>query len=468
MKNTRIFYLALAIAVINSSCASDSNHPVQASGSAVRLITLDPAHFHAALVQKSMYPGIDSTVYVYAPDGLGLREHLNYIRQYNGQAQSPTGWTEKVYTGNDYFQRMLDEKKGNAVVLAGNNSRKASYIKKSIDVGINVLADKPMAINTAGFDTLKEAFSTAKNKGLLLYDIMTERSEITTVLQKMLMHMPSVFGELKQGTPGSPAVILESIHRYRKNVSGKPLLRPDWFFDPLQEGDAIVDVGTHLVDLVQWVCFPEVPLDYSKDIRILSSKTWPTPLTLSQFSQITGEDHFPDFLKNYVSNDSILLTHGNGTIDYTIKNVHARVTVKWTYEAPAGGGDTYSSRFAGTKAILEIRTGKEESWKSTLYVWPSGAAKDTAAFFRNLENGIQEINIQFPGVSLEKYANGWKIVIPDKYAQGHESHFAEVMKRYLQYLKDGKLPDWEESGMIAKYFTTTKALEMAQQPSKAR
>ena len=68
-----------------------------------------------------------------------------------------------------------------------------------------------------------------------------------------------------------------------------------------------------------------------------------------------------------------------------------------------------------------------------------------------------------PGVSMAQYKTGWKIIIPEKYDQGHESHFAEVMKRYLQYLKDGKLPDWEVPGMIAKYYTTTKALEMAQQ-----
>jgi hypothetical protein len=33
----------------------------------VKIITLDPGHFHAALVQKSMYSQIDSNVYVYAP-----------------------------------------------------------------------------------------------------------------------------------------------------------------------------------------------------------------------------------------------------------------------------------------------------------------------------------------------------------------------------------------------------------------
>ena len=35
----------------------------------VRLITLDPGHFHAALVQKEMYPGVAKQVHVYAPLG---------------------------------------------------------------------------------------------------------------------------------------------------------------------------------------------------------------------------------------------------------------------------------------------------------------------------------------------------------------------------------------------------------------
>ena len=462
IRNIEQLTVFLIIGVMATGCQSGSNQKMQENSSdEVRLITLDPAHFHAALVQKSMYPGIDSVVYVYAPKGLGLDEQLNYIKQYNSRAEEPTNWVEKTYTGNDYLEKMLEEKKGNVVVIAGNNLHKAEYIKKSIDDGMNVLADKPMAISTAGFDSLKQAFADAKQKGILLYDIMTERSVAATILQKKLAHIPSVFGELTQGTSDSPSVIMQSVHRYFKEVSGKPLIRPDWFFDPVQEGDAIADVGTHLVDLVQWVCFPDVSLDYTKDIQIQSSKIWPTPLTLPEFSNITKEDQFPDFLKKYVKDDSILLTHGNGTINYAIKGIHARVTAEWTYDAPKGAGDTYSSLLAGTKAKLEIRQGKEEAWLATLYVWPTKAVNDIKAFTGDLESAIKEINQEFPGVSLEKYKNGWRVVIPEKYMEGHEAHFAQVMKRYLQYLKDGKLPDWEVPDMIAKYYTTTKALEMA-------
>jgi len=458
--NPKIFILMAGLII---GCQSRDNKNTSAdSSAAIKLITLDPAHFHAALVQKTMYPGIDSVVYVYAPKDLGLTEQLNYINQYNSRAEDPTHWVEKVYDGDDYVQKMLDDKKGNVVVLAGNNQLKTEYIKKSVDDGLNVLADKPMAINVAGFDTLKQAFSDAKQKGVLLYDIMTERSVAATVLQKKLANDPAVFGQLEKGTNDSPAVIMESVHRYFKQVSGKPLIRPDWFFDPLQQGDAIADVGVHLIDLVQWVCFPGVSLDYTKDISIQSSKIWPTPLTLSQFSKITNEDHYPGFLKKYTKGDSILLTHGNGAIDYTIKGIHSRITAKWTYDAPEGAGDTYYALLRGTKAHLEIKQGAEENWKATLYVWPNDP-KDTTDLSQALTNAIKDINKDMPGVIAERYKTGWKVIIPGEYDKGHESHFADVMKRYLQYFKDGKLPDWEVPCMIAKYYTTTKALEMAKQ-----
>jgi hypothetical protein len=70
------------------------------------------------------------------------------------------------------------------------------------------------------------------------------------------------------------------------------LTRPAWFFDVQQEGDGITDVTTHLVDLVQWECFPEQTIDYKKDIALQNAKRFGTDLTLSQFKAITKQDSF--------------------------------------------------------------------------------------------------------------------------------------------------------------------------------
>lgn len=428
--------------------------------STVHLITIDPGHFHAALVQKEMYPGIDSVVNVYAPEGAELQAHLTLIKQYNERKENPTHWAENVYTGEDFLDKMLAEKKGNVVVIAGNNQRKTEYIKKSIDAGINVLGDKPMAINYNDFAVLQQSFAEAERKKLLLYDIMTERSEITNILQKEFAQVPDVFGELEKGTADNPSVILESVHFFYKYVSGKALTRPDWFFDPLQQGDAITDVGTHLIDLAQWECFPGQIIHYKKDITILSSKTWTTWLGLSQFSLITKKDTFPAFLKKYVKDDTILQTHANGEINYTLRNTHIKITARWEYKAPEGSGDTHYSILKGTKAALEIRQGKEEAFQPTLYIIP--AKKNHGNEFNlALKKAVEKLNISWPGIKTEQIEKGWKIIIPEKYKVGHEAHFGQVMTRYLQYLKEKKLPDWEVPNMIAKYYTSTKALQMA-------
>lgn len=451
-----LFFTMISTAV----CSQSYNSSSLRDSMGIHLVTIDPGHFHAALVQKEMYPGIDSVVNIYAPAGPELQAHLDLIKQYNERKENPTHWSEQVYTGNDFLNRMLAEKKGNVVVIAGNNQRKTEYIKKSIDAGLNVLGDKPMAINYNNFVVLQRSFSEAERKKLLLYDIMTERSEITNILQRELAHIPEVFGKLQKGTQHDPAAVLESVHYFYKNVSGKTLTRPDWFFDPLQQGDAITDVGTHLIDLAQWECFPEQIIDYKKDIKILSSKTWTTPLTLSQFALITKKDAFPGFLKKYVKSDTLLQTRADGEINYTLKDIHVKITARWDYKAPEGSGDTHYSMLKGTKATLEIKQGKEESFQPTLYIIPSNAEQKNN-YTVNLNKAINKLNITYPGVEIEKNPKGWKVVIPEKYKVGHEAHFGQVMSRYLQFLKEKKLPDWEVPNMIAKYYTSTKALQMA-------
>jgi len=426
----------------------------------VRLVTLDPGHFHAALVQKSMYPNVDPRVHVYAPAGSDVQLHLDRITAYNTRAEAPTRWQEQVYTGPDFFQKMLSEKAGNVVVIAGNNQKKTEYIAGALKAGFNVLADKPMAINSKEFKTLETAFATAQQKNLLLYDIMTERFEITTVLQKELSRLPQVFGTLEKGTPDNPAVTKESVHYFYKYVSGSVLTRPPWFMDVRQEGEGIVDVTTHLVDLVQWECFPERILDYKKDIQVLSAKRWTTDMSLGQFKTITKLNAFPDYLKHDLANDTLLKVYSNGSISYKLLGVHAKVAVTWAYKAPEGAGDTHYSIMRGTKANLVIRQGAEQQYKTALYVEPIA---NSPAYENALQNELKKLQVKYPGLGLKKSAKGWEVLIPDSYREGHEAHFARVTQQFLEYLEKHNMPKWEVPNMLAKYYTTTKALELASQ-----
>jgi predicted dehydrogenase len=419
----------------------------------VKLITLDPGHFHAALVQKSMYPQVDATVFVYAKKGTDLNLHLDKIKGYNAASTGATAWKESVYEGDDYLQKMLSEKKGNVVVLAGNNQLKTDYILKSIQSGLNVFADKPMAIDEKGFLKLKSAFELAQKKKLLLYDIMTERYEITTILQRTLSMDQGLFGTLQKGTLEQPAVTKESVHHFYKYVSGSVLTRPGWFFDVAQEGEGIVDVTTHLVDLVQWECFPNKVIDYKKDIQLKTAKSWATPISAVQFNEVTKLTELPNYLGKYTDAKKDINVMCNGEINYTINGVHAKVSVIWNYKAPEGTGDTHYSIMRGTKANLIIKQGAEQMYKPTLYIEGGTEAAATSA--------IAAIAKEFKGLSLKKNDKGWEVIIPDAYKEGHESHFARVTEKYLGFLAKGNMPAWEIPNMIAKYYTTTQAQKMA-------
>lgn len=423
----------------------------------VQFITVDPGHFHAALVQKVMYDKVSPEVHVYAPEGPDYVQHLDRIESYNNRAEDPTSWEEIVYIGQDFFERMLEDSKGNVVVLSGNNKKKAEYIARSVNAGLNVLADKPMIISPDDFPALEEAFRLADEKGILLYDIMTERYEITTILQKLLSQKEEVFGKLLQGSKEDPAVTKISVHHFSKIVSGIPLQRPAWFFDVEQQGEGIVDVTTHLVDLIQWECFPEQILNPT-DINISEARRWPTVMTKSEFSAVTGFKEFPDFLQKDVK-DGSLEVYSNGEILYQIKGIWARVSVTWNYESPPGGGDTHYSVMRGSRCDLTIKQGAEEKYIPTLYV-ENIRGENINEFTAKLKDALA--SMPYEALEIEPVGkNMLRINVPQEYRISHEEHFGQVSSSFLEYLDRGKLPEWEVPGMITKYFTTTTALKKA-------
>ena len=447
--NTKYFYW-IAIAVLIMGCESKEEN------ANVKLMTLDPGHFHAALIQKTSYQEIDSTVDVYAPDGPEVKDFLSKIQGYNNRAENPTNWTVNTHLSEDYLEKMITEKPGNVMVVSGKNSKKIDYVLAAVNAGLNVYADKPLVVNQEGFEKLKKVFEIAKEKNLLVYDIMTERFEVTTGIQKALSMKSEVFGMLLDGTPSEPSVSKESVHHLSKIVSGKPLVRPAWFLDTKQQGEGIVDVTTHLVDLVQWEAFPGQIIDQS-DIKIISCKRWTTSLAPDQFKNITGLADYPEYLEKDVKSDTLNI-YCNGEINYTIKGKHAKVSVIWNYKAPEGTGDTHQSIMRGSRSDLIIKQGDAENYKPSLYVVSKGGEN----FESNLNNALESIQGEYPGIEANKISDSkWKILIPEVLKIGHEAHFGQVTDNFLKYYKDGKLPAWEVPNMITKYYITTQAYKKA-------
>ncbi len=451
-----MFALAASLAFVSGSALSQGKRAMPE----FHFMTLEPGHFHAALVQKEMYPDVSRRVDVYAPLDSDLMEHLGRILAFNTRKENPTTWELEIHTGPNSLERMLKERPGNVVIISGRNRGKIDKIEASVEAGLNVLSDKPWIIDPKDFPKLEATLDAAAKKNVVAYDIMTERYEITTILQRELTRDEATFGTQLKGSPEDPGVYMESVHYLLKMVAGMPNIRPAWFFDVRQQGEALPDVGTHLVDLAQWTLYPDQAIDYRKDVRVLAAKHWPTVLTRADFQKVTGEKDFPEFLKANVKDDR-LDYFCNTQVSYQLRGVNVKLDVLWKYEPLPGTGDTHHAWYRGTRSKIEIRQGKEESYRPELYVIPDSTS-EKAAVLAALKRKVTALQAAWPGVGVTDLGKELRVDVPDKYRVGHEAHFAQVTRKFLGYLRNPKsMPAWENPNMLAKYYVTTKGLELS-------
>src|SRR5699024_8773119 len=216
----------------------------------------------------------------------------------------------------------------------------------------------------------------------------------------------------------------------------------------------------HLVDLIMWSLFPEENLQPS-DSEITLARQWPTKLTLAEFEKVTGLTSYPDYLEKDVK-DEELEVFANGEIVFRLKDIYGKASVIWDYEAPPGGQDTHYSIFRGTLSNLVIRQDESTNYEPELYVEPLGTF-DRQEWQNNMQEVLDQILKEYPGLKFENTDEGFRIDIPDQYKVGHEAHFTQVTEQFLKYLKSGKIPDWEKNYMLTKYYITTEAYEKSKE-----
>jgi predicted dehydrogenase len=241
------------------------------------LIILNPGHFHAALVLRDPHPSLSDDIYVYSEAGQELNRFLEITESFNKRKINPTRWRIHIYSGSDFLEKLLEEKKGGIVILAGKNNSKMKNIETLNREGFAILADKPWVTTEEALPFLRSAMAADRP---LTVDIMTERYEITTMLQKEFLAEEKVFGQVRVENDGSPSVFKESVHHLYKLVNEKPLVRPAWYFDINVQGEGIVDTTTHLVDITHWMLFLGKPIDFEKDIELIHARRWATRIPL--------------------------------------------------------------------------------------------------------------------------------------------------------------------------------------------
>ncbi|HTS60540.1 MAG TPA: putative oxidoreductase C-terminal domain-containing protein [Candidatus Acidoferrales bacterium] len=400
-----------------------------------RLIIEEPGHFHATLVQKEMYGWLEPRASVYAPLGAELIEYLGRIARFNSRPADPTAWQLDVHATAEPMQEMIRDRAGDVVVFTGRNRGKIDKIVAALRAGFHVLADKPWIIVPGDLPKLEEALAMAAEKRLAAYDIMTERHEVTSQLQRELVNAAEVFGAVE-------SVRARSVHNLMKVVAGVPLRRPAWFFDIDVAGEGLADVGTHVADLVQWTAFPDQAIDYRRDIQLCGARRWPLVLTREQFLRVTGEDPGGERFDYYCNN----------SVEYTLRGVPVAMEITWEWEAPPGAGDVYEASFQGTLSRIDVR----QERRPEVYVVP-GADGVAGAVDRKIA-GLQS---RWPGLAVERRGDELRVAIPDPFRVGHEEHFAQVTNQFSRYVAaPDSMPAWEAPCMLAKYYVSTKGVEM--------
>lgn len=433
---------------------------VQADDGRVHFVVIDPGHFHAALVQKHPYgDDVSTDVRVYAPRGPELDAHLALIKSFNERAENPTRWNEIVYEGDDYLERAVEDNRGVrnvVVVLAGRNDRKAGYCLAAVRAGFHVMADKPLAITPETYATLAEAVAIARDRNLVVMDLMTDRHEFLNSLQSELAHDRALFGEQVAGTAENPGIVRESVHHFFKLVNGAPLKRPAWYYDAACQGAAIVDVTTHIVDDVRWTALRDAHLSQG-DVEVVSARRWPTPVTLADFKASTGAGDWTDGLRRGLDADGVLQCDANGEFTFRQRGVFAKVRVEWRFRAPPGGGDASYALMRGTKAEVGIRTGASEG--AVLFVRPAPGA-DAAEVGAALDSALKRLSGRWPGLSASPEDGGWRVAAPKELFVSHEEQFREVAKTILGWVRGGQ-PLRERDNLLVKYRTLVDAYRMS-------
>ncbi|MBI1394978.1 MAG: oxidoreductase [Betaproteobacteria bacterium] len=432
--------------------AAPTSSPVRSARARHTLVFLNPGHFHAGLTLKHRHPDIADDVHVYAQDGPDVDIFLRMVDSFNTRAEAPTGWFTHIYRGPDYLARLRADRAGDIVIVAGRNDEKMTSIRALHDDGFHVLGDKPWLIDASELPLLAEPATTPP----LAMDIMTERHEVMTRVQKGLADMPDVFGEMA-GDDDHPAVFLRGVHHLYKIVNGRPLVRPPWFFDTAVQGEGITDVTTHLVDLAQWFVGGDAALDYERDVDLRGARQWPTVVPPDIFSRITGLDRYPDAIAAAVR-DGQLEYLCNARIDYRLRGVPVRIDSLWNLAVPEGGGDTHHAIVRGTRAELVIDQGPDTGHRTRLTIRPVAGGARYDAVVRSAESRLQH---DFPGLAIDRDGDVYRVGVPGRLRTSHEAHFGAVLAQFLGYVENGRWPASLGPDLVTKYTLLARAKQIS-------
>lgn len=418
------------------------------------LMFLDPGHFHAALTLRERHPLVADEIVVYATAGPGdgaagreVGEFLTLLESFNRRARGPTRWQPVVRAGPDPLGRLLAERPGDVVVLAGKNDRKMTLVRSLHDAGLHVLADKPWITRAAALADVRHVLTG----GARVMEIMTGRHAGTARVAERLVGDPEIFGELDASD--GPAIKLASVHHLEKSVNGAPLRRPPWFFDVNVQGDGLADIPTHLIDQAQRFV-AALGAATPRATELIAARRWATPVPLSLFARVTGLAEFPPELRHDVAGE-VLAYAGNAELAFRLGKVDVHLVTRWDLTEPPGGGDAHSAVVIGTEALVRVEQGPQTGFHRRLLVEPR---VDRLRVGDALTRALPVWQREHPGLTAVGSADGYDVDVPAVPGTAHEAQFPLVLDEFLRAIERGHWPDERAADTLAKYELLAHAL----------
>ncbi len=442
------------------------------------LMFLAPGHFHAALTLRERHPLVRDEIAVYASELAEVQEFLGLVESFNARSERPTRWRPVVRVGGHPLERLVAERPGDLVILAGRNDRKMGWIRRLHDAGLPVLADKPWMTGIEALADLRQVLAGPP----LALEMMTGRHEITTVIERMLVATPEVFGAFASDA-GQAAITFDSVHHLEKRVNGALLRRPPWYFDVRAQGDGLADIPTHLVDHAQQLVghVPHhaapppndapgtvdhapaaaqgaVPGETSPPLlELIAARCWATAVPREVFARVTGVTDFPSALGGRVDGTS-LAYEGNASISFRCGGVLVEVSTRWELTEPAGGGDAHRALLRGTRADIRVEQSAATGWRRRLVLAPRPGATGAEDALRR---SVAAWQASLPGLAVAPGEWGWELMIPATLRTPHESQFPRVLDEFLGHVERREWPARRVTDTRAKYELLAQARELA-------
>ena len=387
-------------------------------------------------------PRVADEIFVYAHEGAELRDFLTLVERFNGRSANPTRWRPVVKTGDDPLGQLVEERRGDVVILAGRNGGKAGTIRRLHESGFHVLADKPWLVEPGDLEHVRASLDSWP----LAAEIMTGRHDVAAGLVKRLVGAAEIFGAFRSD---APAIEQESVHHLEKLVDGAPLRRPWWFFDVRAQGSGPVDIPTHVVDQAQWLVDDAAAMPV-----LLSARAWSTRVPAEAFRRITGEAGFPRELEPFVDDDT-LSYRCNAELVYQIGRVTASAATRWNLSPSPGGGDISHSVARGTRADVRLEQSARTDHHRRVFVEPRVDDRDVA---RALRETVKAWQAELPGVEVVPGGpETFEVTVPPPLDGGHETHFARVLHEFLTIVDAHRWPRALAERTLAKYTLLAEA-----------